>query len=277
MYESHWGLDARPFENRFQSEFYYPSEAHQAALLKLRYAIENRRSAAALCGQSGMGKSLLIHSLRQQLGEQDVAIAHLVYPVLEPEQLIRTIATRLGCTTDAQACDMGLALEAIEKTLQERLSNQQQSVLVIDEAHLLEQHGLLEPLRLLLNIASGCEEAESALTIIFCGQATLLPHLQRNPALEERLAVRCVMPRFSLDETIAYIGHRIRAGGGQVESIFETPSLEMVYSLTQGIPRRINRLCDLALMIGYAQEARKIDTVLLENVHHELAVPSLVD
>ena len=60
MYESHWNLNASPFDNRFDSEFYYPSESHQAALLKLMYSIETRRSAALLCGDSGMGKSMLV-------------------------------------------------------------------------------------------------------------------------------------------------------------------------------------------------------------------------
>lgn len=277
MYESHWRLNSRPFENRFQASFYYPSESHQAALLKLRYAIENHRSAAALCGHSGMGKSLLISSLRQQLAEEEVVMAHLSYPILEVEPLLRTIAHRLGCESESPITDAAATIELIEATLQKRMSANQQSVLIIDEAHLLEQHGLLEPLRLLLNVASGSGEVESSLTMIFCGQATLLPQLQRHSALEERLAVRCLLQRFSLDETMSYVGHRIRTAGGDVDQIFDPSALETVYALTQGIPRRINRLCDLALMIGYAQEAKRLDHDLLENVHQELSVPSLVE
>ena len=59
MYETYWQLSQKPFENVTDARFYYPSESHQAALLKLRYAIENRRGAALLAGPSGCGKTLL--------------------------------------------------------------------------------------------------------------------------------------------------------------------------------------------------------------------------
>ena len=58
MYETYWRLTQKPFENAADPRFYYPAESHQAALLKLRYAIENRRGAALLAGPSGSGKTL---------------------------------------------------------------------------------------------------------------------------------------------------------------------------------------------------------------------------
>lgn len=294
MYEQHWRLTNRPFENRFQNEFYYPAEEHQAALLKLRYTIENQRSAAVLCGLSGMGKSLLMHSLLKQVHASNMVLACVPYPALAIPELFATIAERLGCFRDSESHstetptsspavkshphrhDLADVLDAMEATFQARLHSNTQSVLFIDEAHLLEANGLLEPLRMLLNVASGKEVAESALTIILCGQPTLLPHLQRNPSLEERVSVRCLLQPFSLDETISYIEHRVRVAGGSVDSIFESDTLEQVYQLTQGVPRRINRLCDLALMIGFAQDATRISLRLLDSVHQELAVPSLV-
>ena len=96
MYEEHWKLSARPFENRFSSDYYYPSEAHQAALLKLRYAIENRRSVALVCGSSGMGKSMLLHHLRSQMPEIVGPIIHVAYPALASDQLIQYIAGQLS-------------------------------------------------------------------------------------------------------------------------------------------------------------------------------------
>ena len=67
MYESYWRLTRKPFENAADPRFYYPAESHQAALLKLRYAIENRRGAALLAGPSGSGKTLLTTMLRGTL------------------------------------------------------------------------------------------------------------------------------------------------------------------------------------------------------------------
>ena len=69
MYESYWQLDQKPFENTADPQFYFPGETHQAALLKLRYAVENRRGGALLSGAAGTGKTFLLSMLRQSLGE----------------------------------------------------------------------------------------------------------------------------------------------------------------------------------------------------------------
>lgn len=276
MYEAHWNLRSRPFENRLEGEFYYPSEVHQAALLKLRYAIENRRSAAVLSGTSGMGKSMVLQSLQDQLPDYVAAMISILYPAMEPNQLIRTIANRLcGESKDSQQSDMAASIERIDNHLREQSKHGKHVIIAIDEAHLLEQYGLIEPLRLLLNLGTPAPIGESTLTLILCGQPTLLPHVQRNVSLDERIAVRCVLHRLALDETVAYIGHRIRSAGGHTEKVFDTAAMETVFSLTQGIPRRINRLCDLALMVGYAQERERITSELIEEVNEELTTPSL--
>jgi general secretion pathway protein A len=76
--------------------------------------------------------------------------------------------------------------------------------------------------------------------------------------------------RFSIEETNSYIGHRMRSVGGNVEAIFENDALDAIHSLCEGVPRRINSLCDLALMVGYAQEQNSIKLDMIENVHREL-------
>ena len=70
MYKTYWQLNARPFENCIDAQFYYPSEVHQGALLKLRYAVESQRGAALLTGTSGSGKTLLVNTLKRQLDER---------------------------------------------------------------------------------------------------------------------------------------------------------------------------------------------------------------
>ncbi len=96
MYESHWKLSERPFENRNDSKYYYPAETHQAALLKLHYAIENRRAAALLCGPGGMGKSLLVETLKRQLNETYRPISHVVFPAMNAVQMIRYLVAQVG-------------------------------------------------------------------------------------------------------------------------------------------------------------------------------------
>ncbi|MEZ6133472.1 MAG: AAA family ATPase [Pirellulaceae bacterium] len=276
MYEEHWKLSGRPFENRTESRFYYPAETHQAALVKLRYAIENRRAAALLCGPGGMGKSLIVDSLRRQLNEEFRPFCAVAFPAMSSEQLIRYVVERLdGSCSESVTRETSHDLTRFENFLRANLEAERHAVIVVDEAHLLEQHDLLEPLRLMLNIAAEESSGESAWTLVLAGQPTLISHVERYHALDERLAVKCMLNRLLPEETTAYIQHRLRVTGADAEEIFEYAALDRIHMLTQGIPRRINRLCDLALMVGYADERTKIDAAVIDSVHGDLAAPSI--
>jgi general secretion pathway protein A len=84
------------------------------------------------------------------------------------------------------------------------------------------------------------------------------------------VAVRCLLPAFSAEETTAYISHRLRQAAGSIEAIFDAEALEAVHQFSEGVPRRINALCDLALIVGYAQEQSMVNAALVESVYREL-------
>lgn len=273
MYENHWNLHRRPFENKIDNDFYYPAETHQAAILKLRYAIENRRSAAVLCGPSGMGKTLIIDALDQQLDTQFSPLCHIVFPNMDSEQMIRYVIDYVDPTTEEVIHETSNDLIRFEQFLMENLENNKHAVVFVDEAHLLEQNDLLESLRLMLNIGANQSPGESAWTLVLVGQPMLLSQVERYHALDERLSVKCMLNRLIPEESIAYIQHRLRQAGADVEAVFDYPALEKIHALSEGIPRRINRLCDLALMVGYAEDRTIIGADIIENVHGDLAAP----
>lgn len=275
MYEEHWKLSRRPFENRFETEAYYPAETHQAALLKLHYAIENRRAAAMLCGPAGMGKTLLVNTLRKQLSEDTRPVVSLVFPALGREQLVRYLVDQLDGKQGEAVREASVDLSRFESFLKQNVAAGRHAVILIDEAQLLEEYELLEPLRMLLNVAASEAEGEAAWTLVLVGQPTLLAHVERYSALDERLAVKCMLNRFTPEETNAYIQHRLRVAGVDAEELFDYPALERIHTLTQGIPRRINRLCDLALMVGYADDRQRLGVEVIDNVNADLVSPNL--
>jgi len=270
MYEAYWNLDQKPFENTSDERFYYPSETHQGAVLKLRYSIEQRRSGALLAGASGTGKTMLVHLLRKQLIDDCQPFAHLVFPQMPSTELLAYLADELGATPSDGSCrpsrNIEQSVRRIQSFLSENAARGRHAVVVMDEAHLLEEPRTFEALRLLQNFEV---DSQPAMTLLLCGQAGLIPILNRIPALEERLAVKCLLRAFTLDETMAYVEHRMNAAGAK-RVIFEPESLEMLQGLAHGLPRRINRLCDLALLIGYAEERKSITAAQLETVCHEL-------
>jgi len=267
MYETYWQLQQRPFENGVDQKFYYPSETHQGALLKLRYTVDNRRGAALLSGPSGSGKSLLVQSLRRQLGEQCTPFVHLVFPQMPVAELLAYLATELGSPTEAEPrLSIDQSVQRIAQVLSQNAARGRHAIVAIDEAHLLDDTRALEAMRLLLNFQSA---SQPALTLLLVGQPPLLPAIDRMPGLEERLAVKCLLRTFSVEETVSYVSHRLTAAGAK-RTIFDSAALETLHQLTGGVPRRINRLCDLALLVGFAEERSSISADQLETICNEL-------
>lgn len=264
MYTRYWKLNSRPFDSSTAPRYYYPSETHQATLLKLRYAVENRHGAALMAGASGLGKTLLVQSLFDELPEEYSPLVHIKFPQMPPVQLLAFLADELtGEASMDTAVDYNL--RRIEDALAKNADGGAHALVVIDEAHLLPELGALETVRLLLNF-------EPAWTLLLVAQPGLLPALERMPQLEERFGVKCLLRRFSVDESISYIHHRmIAAGAPDIDAIFEPSALEMIHQLSDGIPRRINRLCDLSLLIGFAEEQPRITPQQVDAVAEELA------
>jgi type II secretory pathway predicted ATPase ExeA len=267
MYESYWQLKQKPFENSADPRFYYPGESHQAALLKLRYAVENRRGGALLTGGSGTGKTLLVGMLRQMLGEQFTPYLHLVFPQMSTAEWLAYLAGELdGSTSDNGGGGVHESIRRIKHFLADNTQQGRHAVIAVDEAHLIDNAHTLEAMRLLLNFESA---GQPGLTLLLVGQTGLLPTLERMPQLDQRLAVKCLLRRLTEQETANYVAHRLKVAGA-VQPIFEPDALPTLHRLTHGTQRQINRLCDLALLIGFAEERRTIDAAQLEAVCQEL-------
>lgn len=267
MYKAYWQLNARPFENCADPRFYYPSEVHQGALLKLRYAVENEREAALLTGMTGSGKSLLIHSLERQLADRFTPFVHLVFPQMSVSELLAYLAAEIGAISGPYAAiSVDESVRSLQNFLIENARRGCHAVIAIDEAQVLVDSGALETLRLLMNFEAA---SKPALTLLLVGQPSLLPALERMQGLEARLGVKCLLRPFNLEETVSYVTHRLTAAGATHE-IFTSEALATLHQLTAGNPRRINRLCDLALLIGFAEEQVRINAPQIEAVCNEL-------
>jgi type II secretory pathway predicted ATPase ExeA len=267
MYLDYWQLDAKPFEPGFDLRCTFKGAAHQAALHKLRYATENCRAAGLVAGLAGTGKTLLIEMLRQQLGPRYQPFVRVVFPQMTDRDLLVYLAEQLGAPpADPPRYTIEESLRRLEYVLAENVRRDQHAVIVVDEAHLLEDSGLLEPLRLLLNLGS---LEKPPFTLLLVGQPTLLPIVQRHGGLEERIDIKVVLAALSAEETSEYMTHRLNAAGAS-RDIFSAEALATIHQLTAGIPRRINRLCDLALLVGFANGTHTIESDSLRAVHGEL-------
>jgi type II secretory pathway predicted ATPase ExeA len=268
MYEAYWSLAKKPFGGGCDTSLYYPSDAHQGALLKLRYAVESRHGAALLTGHAGVGKSLVSRMLLERSALVGDTVVLLTFPQMPAANLLAYLAHELKAPgqTIGREPPIDESVRIVSERLLENARAGKHAVIVVDEAHLLEGPRTFDALRLLLNVE---HEGRAAVTLVFVGQPALLPIVDRMPQLEQRLAVKCLIRPLTLDETHAYVQHRLAAAGCE-QALFDSAAIETLHAVAQGNPRDLNRLCDLSLLIGFADSAETITPERVEAVAREL-------
>ncbi len=248
MYATHFALGETPFNLAPDPRFLYLSPQHQEALNHLIYGIKEKKGFLLLTGGIGTGKTTLCRTLLAHL-DDSIAAALIFNPSQMADELLSSILEEFEIPGRDNDQSRRAKFSLLNKFLLQNYSAGKNAVLLIDEAHLLPL-GVLEELRLLSNLET---EREKLLQIILIGQ----PELQRLLALpalrqlNERITVRYELKPLSFVQTGKYIDHRLSVVGGQVR--FSLPALSLLQYYSGGIPRRINVICDRALLIAYAR------------------------
>ena len=253
MYLSYWGLKEKPFENTPDPKFMYYSVEHKEALLNFLYAVNENKGAALLTGDIGCGKTLIARALISHLDPDEFEVALLTNPRLSEDDFLREILYQFG--EDSSKMERIDILHRFNEVLYNNSKEGKKSILIIDEAQLIQNDLILEEIRLLLNFQLN---DQFLLTLILIGQPELEKKLHRMPQLDQRIGIRYYIEPLSFDDTTKYIKHRLKQAGCE-ETIFSDNAVEQIYIYAEGIPRKINTICDLCLVMGVSRDLKLID------------------
>ena len=200
MYEEYWGLSEKPFQNTPDPKFLYLSGEHEEALMRLIYVVQEKLGAAMLSGVFGCGKTILAWALLKELGE-NYKSAVVSNPALNSTELLREICYQLGIKESLPYEKTDL-MHLIDRILRNNFNDSKDTVIIIDEAHLISDIAVFEELRLLLNLQL---KDRFLLTLILIGQPELEEKIINNKQLSQRIAIKYHLDRLNEEDIIFII------------------------------------------------------------------------
>jgi general secretion pathway protein A len=257
MYYHYYGLDEEPFQLTPDTKYAWLGEKHAEALAALEYAIQENKGFLVLTGDVGTGKTLMINCFLKKIGENVIAVK-VTNPSMSVVDFFNFLSAKFGWKKFFRT--KGKFLLYLEDYLYRLNSEGKRVLLIIDEAQDLD-HKLIEEIRLLSNIEL---ENKKLINIFFVGQNELdsILRFKENKAIHARIAIWCNIEPLSEIETTQYISHRLRIAGTTKE-IFPKEVIKIIHSFSKGIPRIINILCDQALLSGFSQDVKEIETNII--------------
>lgn len=260
-YLDHFGLRERPFALAPDPEFIFWSPEHRGAYAMLDYGLSTRAPITLLTGEIGSGKTTLVHHFIDGLDDQ-VTIGMISNARPGVNDVLRRVcaALSLDLEKDLDSSDL---FAVIQTFLLAQHAKGKRVLLVIDEAQNLNRNAL-EDLRMLTNINAGRDEV---LQLLLVGQPELRTTVRRPDLVQfaQRVAASYHLPRLDPAGTAGYIASRIRHAGGN-PGIFSRQAAVLIYETTQGTPRLINQLCDLALTYAFAADLKMVKRDVVQQV-----------
>ena len=266
MYNDYFGFKEPPFAIAPDPRYLYMTAQHRDALAHLVYGLNSEGGCILLTGEVGTGKTTICRCLLEQIPKQ-ANVALLINPKVSEIELLETICDELKIDYPDSNNSAKTYTDRIYNYLIESNRKNEKTVLIIDEAQNLDSK-VLEQLRLLTNLET---DQRKLLQIIILGQPELLDILAKTEMrqLAQRITARYHLQPLTKNEVKAYVCHRIAVAGQNVQ-LFPEKSINLLYKLSNGIPRLINIICDRALLGAYVENQYAVDPPILKKAATEV-------
>lgn len=247
MYLAHFGLKQTPFSLTPNTGCFFGLPPHVEALQVLQTALQTGEGFIKVTGEVGTGKTLICRKLINDL-PTPYRCAYLPNPYLNPTELRWAVATELGLKFSPNL-DQQQLTGLIQQQLLALSAHGHSIVLVLDEAQALPDESL-EALRLFTNLET---ETRKLLQVVLFGQPELDERLKQQEfrQLRQRITFSYQLRPLTLDETQAYVNHRLAVAGYHGPMLFSTHTIKLLHRVSRGIPRLINIIAHKALLLCF--------------------------
>lgn len=267
MYNEFFGFSEKPFNITPDPSFLYLSPAHEELLTLLIYGIQERKGLIVVGGEVGTGKTTILNAALAWLSQQ-TKVAYVCNFGLTFPELLTTVLYKLKLAGVGDKLSKVDALHLLNKFALEQLSGGGNVAIIIDEAHHLSRKAM-ESLRLLSNMETA---KHKLIQIVLCGQPELDTRLDRPELvqLKQRISIRSYIKPLNEKDTYEYIRHRLEVASYQGSDLFHPEALNLVWVYSNGVPRKINILCDNALVTAFKNKRSTIEQSLIKKALKDL-------
>ena len=267
MYLEFYGLKEKPFSLTPDPTFLYYSEAHKRAVAFLKYGLQESKGFLQLTGPVGSGKTTLLRAILGELDES-TRTAYIINPSAPFPDLLRSIMKDLEIPNIPQTRIKIELLDFFHNYLLLQMRRHNSVIVIFDEAQNISLKNL-EEIRMLSNFET---TKGKLIQIVFVGQPELIQTLDRPDLrqLKQRIQVRYNLSPLNPLEVKEYIDHRLKIAGSDGSIQFRDDACRAIYDFSGGIPRLINSVCDVALLIGYVGERKSFGADVIEEATGEL-------
>jgi len=274
MYCKHYGFSEKPFDVTPDPRFLYLTERHWETLASIIYGIRERRGFITVIGEVGTGKTTLLNSALDRLDEK-TRVAFIFNTDVTFDQMLIMALYEWGLVEPKEKLSKVNALQRLNRFAIEQMAKGGNVVLMVDEAQNLDNR-VMENLRLLSNLET---RRHKLVQIVLSGQPELDNTLNRHELRQfaQRISLRRYVFPFDEKDTYAYLHHRLQAAKHKNSSPFTGKAQKLIWEYSDGVPRKINNLCDNALLIGYGLKKNKINSAIVQEAARDLKWHRLSD
>ncbi len=254
MYSDYFKINFHPFSSSADKRIFYPSTTATKSMAVLQHSLIEGDRLLILTGAAGIGKSCLANKLISELSTT-VHFAYLHVSDYTEVELLQSIA--LAFDVSAETENRVMLLNAITTELRNLTARGKRIILLLDSAHSLNRACL----RLIDSLIDKQSLGEYCASILLIGRPELLRNLIKEfgSVRDQHFRMISTVKALSLADTIGYINYRLSKAGLEEQQIFSKNIIRSVYEKTQGTPRRINAVCDIALLGAYAKKSQEVD------------------
>lgn len=274
MYASFYGFNAKPFQLKPDPNFFFGSTGHKRAMAYLEYGLSQGEGFIVITGEVGAGKTTLMRNLFRKLESEKIVAAQIVNTNLDSDDTLKMVAAAFGLPVPHGNAGKASLLIGLEQFFRQCDQQGKRALLVVDEAQNLSSR-TIEELRMLSNFQT---DDKPLLQTFLLGQPEFRKTMLSSEMQQLRQRVTATYHLGPMDsgETRAYIEHRLKTAGWNGNPSFDDDAFAEIHNYTNGIPRKINALCDRLLLMGYLEQLHNFGSSavndVVRDVQHEFDI-----